>query len=163
MLSRMYPSTNTAFSVTSFCPPSGTPEALTLCIVQMCNIMLENPPRGPLIPYKPHALPNQAYQPRVNVRVSVLLSSIDFVSNCPLSSSLDLCFSYPPYSSPLSLSLCFTLSLSLSLSLSLTLTHSLSHLPFSLPLTLFPFSFSHSSLLSPFPTAQPSLSGSLHC
>jgi len=28
--------------------------------------MLENPPRGPFIPYKPHALPNQAYQPRTN-------------------------------------------------------------------------------------------------
>lgn len=45
---------------------SGSPDALTLCINQICAIMLENPPRGPFIPYKPHALPNQAYQPRVN-------------------------------------------------------------------------------------------------
>lgn len=45
---------------------SGSPDAIMLCISQVCNIMLENPPRGPFIPYKPHALPNQAYQPRVN-------------------------------------------------------------------------------------------------
>lgn len=45
---------------------SGSPDALTLCVSQICNIMLENPPRGPFIPYKPHALPNQAYQPRTN-------------------------------------------------------------------------------------------------
>ena len=48
---------------------SGSPDALTLCIGQICNIMLENPPRGPNIPYKPHTLPNQAYQPRVSGHV----------------------------------------------------------------------------------------------
>ena len=52
---------------------SGTPLSLTLCIAQICNIMLENPPRGPHIPYKPHALPNQAYQPRVS-----LVSKVSF-------------------------------------------------------------------------------------
>ena len=53
----------------SMCLPItlGSPDALTLCVSQICNIMLENPPRGPFIPYKPHALPNQAYQPRTNV------------------------------------------------------------------------------------------------
>ena len=62
-------SSNVVFTHTHTHTRTGTPDALTLCIGQICNIMLENPPRGPLIPYKPHALPNQAYQPRVNVSV----------------------------------------------------------------------------------------------
>jgi poly(rC)-binding protein 2/3/4 len=45
---------------------SGTYESLVVCVGLICNIMLENPPRGPFIPYKPHALPNQAYQPRTS-------------------------------------------------------------------------------------------------
>ncbi|XP_041379793.1 poly(rC)-binding protein 3-like [Gigantopelta aegis] len=45
---------------------SGTPEAITLCVREICDIMLESPPKGPFVPYKPHALqPNQAYQPRL--------------------------------------------------------------------------------------------------
>ena len=70
---------------------AGTPDALTLCIGQICNIMLENPPRGPLIPYKPHALPNQAYQPRVNVGhfwIIPLSQIIEFLLVYPLSPSL---------------------------------------------------------------------------
>jgi predicted PilT family ATPase len=43
---------------------SGTFDALVVCVGLICNVMLENPPRGPFIPYKPHSLPNQAYQPR---------------------------------------------------------------------------------------------------
>ena len=43
---------------------SGLPEAITLCIEEICNIILESPPKGPFVPYKPHTLPNQAYQPR---------------------------------------------------------------------------------------------------
>ncbi len=45
---------------------SGQPDALTACIGMICTIMLENPARGPNIPYKPYALPNQAYQARVS-------------------------------------------------------------------------------------------------
>lgn len=45
---------------------SGTYESLVVCIGMICNVMLENPPRGPFIPYKPHTLPNQAYQPRTS-------------------------------------------------------------------------------------------------
>ncbi|XP_064397015.1 poly(rC)-binding protein 3-like isoform X2 [Halichondria panicea] len=49
---------------------SGSPDSLTACIGQICKIMLENPPRGPNIPYKPHALPNQAYQqPRMSPNI----------------------------------------------------------------------------------------------
>eukprot|EP00731_Ephydatia_muelleri_P012950 Em0007g260a len=44
---------------------SGSHNALTMAISQITNIMLENPPRGPFIPYKPHAPPNQTFQPRV--------------------------------------------------------------------------------------------------
>jgi len=62
----------------------GSPDALTLCVSQICNIMLENPPRGPFIPYKPHALPNQAYQPRTNV--STPMSTI-----CGLASEMAYC------------------------------------------------------------------------
>ncbi|CAI8057529.1 Poly(rC)-binding protein 4 [Geodia barretti] len=43
---------------------SGIYDALVVCVGLICNVMLENPPRGPFIPYKPHSLPNQAYQPR---------------------------------------------------------------------------------------------------
>ncbi len=46
--------------------------------------MLENPPRGPNIPYKPHALPNQAYQqPRMSVSIILEASSlVPFVWVC---------------------------------------------------------------------------------
>ena len=46
---------------------TGTFDALVVCVGLICNVMLENPPRGPFIPYKPHSLPNQAYQPRTTV------------------------------------------------------------------------------------------------
>ncbi|KAL5508990.1 hypothetical protein EMCRGX_G004264 [Ephydatia muelleri] len=49
---------------------SGSHNALTMAISQITNIMLENPPRGPFIPYKPHAPPNQTFQPRVTVGVA---------------------------------------------------------------------------------------------
>jgi poly(rC)-binding protein 2/3/4 len=32
---------------------SGTPEAITQCIYQICCVMLEHPPKGPTIPYRP--------------------------------------------------------------------------------------------------------------
>jgi len=56
-----------AFLATPMCVRVGSPEALTVCVRQMCNIMLENPARGPHIPYKPMALPAQGFQPRANV------------------------------------------------------------------------------------------------
>ena len=81
----------------------GTYEALVVCISMICNIMLENPPRGPFIPYKPHSLPNQAYQPRTSVRYSFFI----FHSNSGSALSVYL---------SLSLSLSLYLSLSPSLS-----------------------------------------------
>ena len=50
---------------------TGTYDALVVCVGLICNVMLENPPRGPFIPYKPHSLPNQAYQPRTTVSLFV--------------------------------------------------------------------------------------------
>ncbi len=68
---------------------SGSPEALTVCVRQMCNIMLDNPARGPHIPYKPMTLPNQPYQPRANVSLFVFFFlffffffSLFFFSSC---------------------------------------------------------------------------------
>ena len=95
---------NTPLLVLLFLTPSvhvytlclGTPDALTLCIGQICNIMLENPPRGPLIPYKPHALPNQAYQPRVNVSVGLTKLIEVLFGICPHSLSLSLSLFPPP-------------------------------------------------------------------
>lgn len=45
----------------------GPSDSLTMCINQLSAIIFENPAKGPHVPYKPHTLPNQAYQPRVNV------------------------------------------------------------------------------------------------
>ena len=121
---------------------SGTPDALTLCIGQICNIMLENPPRGPLIPYKPHALPNQAYQPRVNVSILLFLTR-----------SISISLSLPPLTHILSLTHTHTHTVSYSPTY-LTKLHTLL---VSCPMKLCPmscesnnfcfnlFSFSHSS------------------
>lgn len=45
---------------------TGSSESLTMCINQLSAIIFENPAKGPHVPYKPHSLPNQAYQPRAN-------------------------------------------------------------------------------------------------
>ncbi|KAL5460329.1 hypothetical protein EMCRGX_G033773 [Ephydatia muelleri] len=49
---------------------SGSRNALSMAISQITNIMLENPPRGPFIPYKPHAPPKQTSRPQVTVGVA---------------------------------------------------------------------------------------------
>ena len=56
---------------------TGTYDALVLCVGLICNVMLENPPRGPFIPYKPHSLPNQAYQPRTSVSLYLCVCVCD--------------------------------------------------------------------------------------
>ncbi|XP_062519657.1 poly(rC)-binding protein 3-like isoform X2 [Corticium candelabrum] len=36
---------------------SGTPDSITQCIYQICCVMLEHPPKGPTIPYRPRTSP----------------------------------------------------------------------------------------------------------
>ncbi|XP_068597001.1 poly(rC)-binding protein 3-like isoform X2 [Brachionichthys hirsutus] len=39
---------------------SGTPQAITHCVRHICSVMLESPPKGATIPYRPKALPAHA-------------------------------------------------------------------------------------------------------
>uniref|UniRef100_A0A3Q3GBM8 Zgc:110045 n=1 Tax=Labrus bergylta TaxID=56723 RepID=A0A3Q3GBM8_9LABR len=36
---------------------SGTPQAITQCVRHICSVMLESPPKGATIPYRPKAMP----------------------------------------------------------------------------------------------------------
>ncbi|XP_061914656.1 poly(rC)-binding protein 3-like isoform X1 [Entelurus aequoreus] len=40
---------------------SGTPQAITQCVRHICSIMLESPPKGATIPYRPKAIPAGAH------------------------------------------------------------------------------------------------------
>lgn len=40
---------------------SGTPQAITQCVRHICSIMLESPPKGATIPYRPKAVPAGAH------------------------------------------------------------------------------------------------------
>ncbi|XP_077437691.1 poly(rC)-binding protein 3 isoform X1 [Vanacampus margaritifer] len=40
---------------------SGTPQAITQCVRHICSIMLESPPKGATIPYRPKAIPVGAH------------------------------------------------------------------------------------------------------
>ncbi|XP_018536560.1 poly(rC)-binding protein 3 isoform X2 [Lates calcarifer] len=40
---------------------SGTPQAITQCVRHICSVMLESPPKGATIPYRPKAIPAGAH------------------------------------------------------------------------------------------------------
>lgn len=40
---------------------SGTPQAITQCVRHICSVMLESPPKGATIPYRPKAMPAGAH------------------------------------------------------------------------------------------------------
>uniref|UniRef100_A0A667Z2Q9 Zgc:110045 n=1 Tax=Myripristis murdjan TaxID=586833 RepID=A0A667Z2Q9_9TELE len=40
---------------------SGTPQAITQCVRHICSVMLESPPKGATIPYRPKAAPGGAH------------------------------------------------------------------------------------------------------
>uniref|UniRef100_A0A3P9LPN9 Zgc:110045 n=1 Tax=Oryzias latipes TaxID=8090 RepID=A0A3P9LPN9_ORYLA len=40
---------------------SGTPQAITQCVRHICSVMLESPPKGATIPYRPKILPAGAH------------------------------------------------------------------------------------------------------
>uniref|UniRef100_A0A3Q2QW88 Poly(rC)-binding protein 3-like n=1 Tax=Fundulus heteroclitus TaxID=8078 RepID=A0A3Q2QW88_FUNHE len=40
---------------------SGTPQAITQCVRHICSVMLESPPKGATIPYRPKVLPVGAH------------------------------------------------------------------------------------------------------
>uniref|UniRef100_A0A3Q2XJK2 Zgc:110045 n=1 Tax=Hippocampus comes TaxID=109280 RepID=A0A3Q2XJK2_HIPCM len=49
---------------------SGTPQAITQCVRHICSIMLESPPKGATIPYRPKAIPAGAHAVLAQQQVS---------------------------------------------------------------------------------------------
>ncbi|XP_011406106.1 PREDICTED: poly(rC)-binding protein 2-like [Amphimedon queenslandica] len=44
---------------------SGSSQSISRCLDYICDVILENPPKGPSVPYKPHS--NQSYQQRPGI------------------------------------------------------------------------------------------------
>ncbi|XP_038816781.1 poly(rC)-binding protein 3-like isoform X2 [Salvelinus namaycush] len=40
---------------------SGTPQAITQCVKHICSVILESPPKGPTIPYRPKTMPGAGH------------------------------------------------------------------------------------------------------